>query len=378
MEHDADNERHTAAMPKRTLAQFVGCLLGGAVGDALGAPLDALSLVEIRALCGSNGALTYRPVFDRSGSITSCTQLTLFTAEGFLRADNRYRDRGICNPYPVIARAYLRWLVTQGEAYPERIADLLVEDGWLLTNHALHARRYPSSTCLAALRGATSARIAEGPLWADPINHSRGSAAVSRIAPIGLCAANPFKSGCNVAAMTHGHPTGYLAAGFWSALISFLINGVPLDQAIEHGSAKLTAYPHHRRCKQAIGRAVGLAADVQAGSAAATAEAVESFGRGLNADTAVAIALFCALVADSFEHGLALAVQHGGASTRTGTLAGQLLGLRFEQSTWPAHLLDELELRTEIEQVATDMSRHFGSAAEDYQGMQDWGRYPTY
>ena len=110
MEHDADNERHTAAMPKRTLAQFVGCLLGGAVGDALGAPLDALSLVEIRALCGSNGALTYRPVFDRSGSITSCTQLTLFTAEGFLRADNRYRDRGICNPYLVIARAYLRWL----------------------------------------------------------------------------------------------------------------------------------------------------------------------------------------------------------------------------------------------------------------------------
>ncbi len=33
-------------------ARFVGCLLGGALGDALGYPLEFLSLAEIRARVG--------------------------------------------------------------------------------------------------------------------------------------------------------------------------------------------------------------------------------------------------------------------------------------------------------------------------------------
>ncbi len=41
--------------------------------------------------------------------------MTLFTAEGLIRAEQRFHDRGLCHVPGVLDRAYLRWLVTQGE-----------------------------------------------------------------------------------------------------------------------------------------------------------------------------------------------------------------------------------------------------------------------
>ena len=38
-----------------TLSRFKGCLLGGAVGDALGAPVEFMSLAEIRRKFGPEG-----------------------------------------------------------------------------------------------------------------------------------------------------------------------------------------------------------------------------------------------------------------------------------------------------------------------------------
>jgi ADP-ribosylglycohydrolase len=59
-----------------------GCLLGGAVGDAIGAPVEFLSLQQIRHRFGTDGIRDYAPAYGRRGAITDDTQLTLFTAEG--------------------------------------------------------------------------------------------------------------------------------------------------------------------------------------------------------------------------------------------------------------------------------------------------------
>ena len=93
-------------------------LLGGAVGDALGAPVEFSPLAQIRAIPGPSGPSALNP-----GLITDDTQMTLFTAEGLIRAFNRGRARGIGNPAAVILRAYWRWLHTQGE----RPSGLLIE-----------------------------------------------------------------------------------------------------------------------------------------------------------------------------------------------------------------------------------------------------------
>jgi ADP-ribosyl-[dinitrogen reductase] hydrolase len=98
-------------------ARIRGCLLGGAVGDALGAPVEFLSLAEIRRRFGPDGIRDYAHAYGRLGAITDDTQMTLFTAEGLLRAWVRGTVKGLYHPPGVIHHAYLRWLVTQG-AYP--------------------------------------------------------------------------------------------------------------------------------------------------------------------------------------------------------------------------------------------------------------------
>lgn len=98
----------------RIRARFRGCLLGGAVGDALGAPVEFMSVSEIREAFGRQGIRDFIPAYGRLGAITDDTQMTLFTAEGLIRGWMRGMTRGITTYQGVTAHAYLRWLKTQG------------------------------------------------------------------------------------------------------------------------------------------------------------------------------------------------------------------------------------------------------------------------
>jgi ADP-ribosylglycohydrolase len=69
--------------------RLAGCLLGGAVGDALGANVEFDSAVVIRRRLGPQGVTGYVPGAWPVGAVTDDTQMTLFTAEGLLRARTR-------------------------------------------------------------------------------------------------------------------------------------------------------------------------------------------------------------------------------------------------------------------------------------------------
>lgn len=74
---------------RHTIDHYEGCLLGGAVGDALGAPVEFMSLDAILRKFGPSGITEYFPAFGKTGAITDDTQMTLFTAEGMLRVVTR-------------------------------------------------------------------------------------------------------------------------------------------------------------------------------------------------------------------------------------------------------------------------------------------------
>ena len=100
--------------PPTKLERTLGCLLGGACGDALGAPVEFMSLREIHAQFGPKGIREFSPVYDRVGVVSDDTPLTLFTAEGLAdalsKSPNATNDEIIAS----VHIAYLRWLVTQG------------------------------------------------------------------------------------------------------------------------------------------------------------------------------------------------------------------------------------------------------------------------
>ena len=54
------------------------------MGDALGAPVEFLSMPEIILRFGPRGILSFASAYGLVGAITDDTQMTLFTAEGLL------------------------------------------------------------------------------------------------------------------------------------------------------------------------------------------------------------------------------------------------------------------------------------------------------
>ena len=117
--------------PPTEESRWLGCMVGGAVGDALGAPIEFSTLDEIRAAHGPQGVTGFVAGGMVPGTFTDDTQMTLFTAEGLIRADNRMRERGICDVPRVIWRAYQRWLNTQGELVPWDHGLPAGPSGWL-------------------------------------------------------------------------------------------------------------------------------------------------------------------------------------------------------------------------------------------------------
>ena len=340
---------------RRSQGHFSGCLLGGAVGDALGAPVEFLNIDEIRARYGSAGITDYDVAFGRRGAITDDTQMTLFTAEGVLRADVRWHHKGICHPASVIHHAYIRWLHTQGERSRSQFSQDQM-DGWLIGVESLHARRAPGNTCLSALRGATMGTVDR------PLNDSKGCGGVMRVAPIGLATRDEeaaFALGCEAAAITHGHPSGYYSAGCFAAVIQNLTEGRTLPNAIERtlGILDNSKNTGHEECSAAIRQAVALWHDADV---APSPETIGRMGGGWVGEEALAIVLYCALSAqDDFARGVLLAVNHSGDSDSTGAITGNLLGLMLGIDAIPARWLDELEIREDIDALANDLCTGF-------------------
>ena len=361
-------------------SRFRGCLLGGAVGDALGAPVEFFRRSEILQRFGPEGITRYAPAFGGLGRITDDTQMTLFTAEGLLRGWVRSCAKGTTSYPGATAHAYLRWLKTQGEesAYELRVEPH--EAGWLFQQAALHARRAPGRTCIAALRDMTA-------LGEPARNDSKGCGGVMRVAPVGLFAwhfreqqspKHAFTLGTELAALTHGHPTGALTGGVLAVLILALTDGASLTEALEVSLKLLRQEQGHEETLQAIDLARRLATN-QVDPYIAIAQ----LGQGWIAEEALAIAIYCALVARDFSHGVILSVNHDGDSDSTGAITGNLLGAMHGVEAIPPEWLEPLELRDVIQTVADDLygftTWSLGeSGAGHKQAEAIWRRYPGF
>jgi ADP-ribosyl-[dinitrogen reductase] hydrolase len=346
-------------MSSDLVPRFAGCLLGGAAGDALGAAVEFMTLPDIRVRYGPRGIVDFAEIYGRVGAITDDTQMTLFTAEGLIRAAAAHLAGTLDDPLRVIHRAYLRWLHSQAQISDHQDFEDAI-DGWLIRIPTLHSRRAPGNTCLSALARAQAGTCDR------PINDSKGCGGVMRVAPVGLWGQDPFELGCRVAALTHGHPTGYLAAGVLASIIAYVVGDATIENAVTRTMDEQRPVLNDE-LKIALDRAIDAAA-VGPGSA----ETVESLGEGWVAEEALAIAIYCSLVADDLVTGVRLAVNHGGDSDSTGSITGNILGAAHGPGSIPEHWLEALELRDEISEIARDLATaHAGL-------LPDPSRYPPY
>ena len=333
-----------------------GCMLGGAVGDALGAPIEFMSEAAIMQKYGNEGVLDYVEFADGTGAITDDTQMALFTAEGILRAYVRGHEKGICCPASVVKFAYQRWLNTQG--YTPTAPEDFIDSGWLIKEKQLFSSRAPGMTCLSALE--------ENTLHAK--NNSKGCGTVMRLAPVGLFfdPESAYKYGWEFSAITHGHPTGITAGGAFAMLISYLRHGKSLAAALDLVEKRLESVPDAAETLAAIRKA-------------RTAYTISELGEGWVAEEALAIGIYCTLHHQwNFKAGVLAAVNITGDSDSTGCIAGHILGILNGEKAIPEKWRKNLREYNIVSQIANDIHTRFEENSAGHVTENWWQKYPGF
>jgi ADP-ribosylglycohydrolase len=316
---------------RKMLERYKGCILGLAVGDAIGAPVDFLTLDQIREKYGEKGIANY-DYWDRfkPGSYTDETQLSLATAKGCLNAHLNLLSRGESFSLKVIYKRYLEWL-----------NDL---------NDPFHVR-HPGYTCMNVLQSGQKGSVG------NPINNSTEVSGLLRTAPVGLAfpPGMAFREGTDYAAMTHGHASAYLAAGFLSEMVAQIIEVQSLQDALEMSIEQLVAFDNHQDLLKYIERALE-----ESNNQDPIRKSIQRLGEGVTAAEVLAIGIYCALdCVSEFQEGVLASVNHSGMSTSTGMVTGAILGTLLGSEAIPEKWISELENSKEIMVIAEDMYKVF-------------------
>ena len=297
--------------------RVLGCLLGGAVGDAFGYCVEFDRLSAIRERYGLDGIR--QPEFKDGGKlvISDDTQLTLFTAEGLLRSVDQRSSIDRARILEDVRQATLDWYRTQNETYSG-----VGTSEALLKYEALWKRRAPGTTCLASC-----AQEATG-TPEMPINDSKGCGGAMRVAPIGLCPwlckEEVFELASRCAAQTHGHPSGYISAGFVAAVIRDLLDGTDLRESV---TQVVDIAKQWRGADETIEAVEGALKLVTAGDRMDDRHGrISEIGQGWVGEEALGIGLYSAFVASDFIDAVRLASNHDGDSDSTAAIAAQIHG----------------------------------------------------
>jgi len=348
---------------KTILDKIKGCLIGGAIGDALGYPAEFMSIEEIMSKYGSKGIRRHE--LDNRGLavISDDTQMSLFTANGILYGATWLALHGKeDNAEQYVENAYEDWYYTQSK-------DPRFEEfkwTWIRDIPELNVKRSPGNTCLMAI--------------SNPIreNDSKGCGGIMRSAPMAMyCAAHKDKfpkgknitdyvvdSGEYVAKITHHHPLGYITAGFLNLLLFKLIyenRGKTkaelkdmIHATLEHiMKMHATEYPEQmERLSTIVRKATALADDKRTSDI----DAIRQLGEGWVAEENLAIAIYCTLRHnDSFEDAVCASVNHSGDSDSTGSVCGNIMGTIYGEDAIPEYYKEHLELRKLTESMAHDL-----------------------
>ena len=341
----------------RDINRIKGCLVGGAVGDALGYAVEFSRLSAIIKKYGEKGITRYE-LSHGLARISDDTQMALFTATALLFGETRGQMRGIgAGPVGYFDKAYLDWYDTQTAKFP--LQDKRFHTSWLVNFKEFFSLRAPGGTCLSALEAGGHGTVEE------PINHSKGCGGVMRVAPIGAYLAGKDgweqeeadMAGAEAAAVTLGHELGYIPSAALVHIVYQLASAEHPDvyQAVLSSmEAMPKLFPKSVHMQEFLGlmeQAVDLSQ--QDGN---DRDAIRMLGEGWVAEETLAIAVYCALKhKDSFEDAIVASVNHDGDSDSTGAVTGNILGTALGYDSIPDYYLENLELRDIIEELAEDL-----------------------
>lgn len=303
--------------------RFVGCLLGLAVGDALGAHFEGQSPGFLASRYRSVGELINNPP---PGELwyTDDTQMAIGVAETLV-SSGRIDEETLC------ARFAANYIPQRGYGRGARVVLQAMCDG--------EDHRH----------------------WAENLfpGGSFGNGAAMRVAPVGLMFRDDHNAVWEQAHLsslpTHVHPLGIEGAQIVALAVALASTSVEFDRSAFF--QQLTSRCMSLEYIGPLGRASRLEHVRDLGL----------FGNGIEATASAvtAVASF-GLTPDSYEETIGNAILLGGDTDTIAAMAGAISGAYLGAEAIPSHLLDSLEDRKQgrsyIEQLAKDLYKTYADA----------------
>lgn len=267
--------------------RFIGTLLGGAVGDALGGPVEFMTAQEITNRYGTLREMIGGGVYDwRPGEYTDDTSMMLCVAESLV-AQQKYHSKDI-------ARRFMAWY----KSNPKDIG---------------------RTTREALIRLCNGASIYESGVKEKPTNGS-----VMRCAPLSLMYLYQedelIAVSMEASAITHRHLEAKLSCVFINLMIAKILLGFDRKTAYDYTVKKVREIDHDFIKKY-------ISSDYK-----------PEPSKGLAVNTLL-LATKSFMAAKSFEEAAVRAVSLGGDTDTTGAVAGALAGAYFGVSGMPMRWL---------------------------------------
>lgn len=212
-----------------------------------------------------------------------------------------------------------------------------------------------------------------------------------RIAPIPLFAAG--KGGvtqkdnarfcAETAAITHGHPLGWMSAAALGNILYDLMQNFSLQWAVDDTISFLQEeYAEYEDTKLQVRlleeakHIAGMSGYSSTSNLMLEFDGNKTLGEGWVGEEALAIAVCCSLDGKGFAQNMQSAVGHNGDSDSTGSIAGQIMGAYWGEKAIPEKWLKNLELREVIEEIADDLTQAvFMRKAREYENDEWMDKY---
>lgn len=333
---------------------YRGCLLGLAVGDAMGYTVDSRTLAQIREDYGPNGLLGYDLV-NGYAEITSYTQLAAFTCNGLLFGLTRGQMQGRMAPLVrYIGLAHREWAAGQRPwGRPQRTYC------WLLQQKELCRRHCMDTWMLDTLSRETLGTPEE------PVNSFSSPAALTAAIGVGLFfdpenmeQQELDRLGAEAVALTHGSPHAFLPGALLAHLISqcLRLRQSPLTELLEDSMTALTdgigrGYGQAGELCALIRRAMTLARD----ETIAPVDAMEQLRCETGSQVLAGAIYACLTGGGDFDGAMITAVNHSGRSAAVGAVTGAILGARLGAMALPEFYLECLEPSLLLVELADDL-----------------------
>lgn len=353
-------------------AVFKGCLLGLAVGDAMGAPVDGKRYQDICQMYGPAGLLGYDSA-NGLAEITSYSQVALFAANGLLVGAARGKSSAD-DLHRYVTVALKEWAQVQHlPGAPDK------RSCWLCHVPQIRRRRCMDPRTLDSLT-----RNVLGTPEA-PANQGTGPGTLTAVIPgalffqpermdfwdIGLLAARTV-------ALTHGDPMAYLSG----AALAYTVAGIVHDpqcsmedqflHAAQAVAAQFAGTPA-AKLQIRIQEAVALAKNPRIPAV----QAMEQLECSTAAQVLAGAAYAVLSSNGDFDAAMITAVNHSGKSAAVGAVTGALLGAAQGEEALPEFYLDCLDCDSVIRELAADLHTACPTGWQKRLFDDDWDRKYT-